>query len=193
MLKQTGRHETVLLITRPDSLFFGTFGRMRSLRWILANWDWLKPWCHQGSPLALRPQIYNMKRKLTFQTVGVEFERCGCLASGQDLMKNTMVLHYGKCRLQCVWSLGHTRDYKSGHSDFCCLESDHPFQNLNQSLASPQLYGSAILQWSRNGLQKQVCVQGVPQLFLNKMWFLYFLYVWQRCVLAEASLSCLAL
>ncbi len=42
-------------------------------------------------------------------------------------MKDTMELHYGKCRIKDVWHLTHTSDEKSDYLTLHCVDIDHSF------------------------------------------------------------------
>ncbi len=50
-----------------------------------------------------------LNRKPALQTGGVEFERLGQVEDREVLVKDAIELHYGKCRIQCFWSLTHIR------------------------------------------------------------------------------------
>lgn len=86
-------------------------------------------------------------------------------ASGGDSLgmkcvtKSGCWLRYGKCRIQCFWSLNRAKDYKSGYCSLCCAD----FFMLMCPLCGPQFYGGW---WG--SLQLPECGEE----FLPKFWFI---------------------
>jgi len=83
------------------------YSKKFNIRIYIRKWDkginWKKRWCcWQGK-----------RRTRKFEQTGVEgFQRWGHSLDREVLMKGTVQLHYGYCRIQCFWSLTH-RETKS--------------------------------------------------------------------------------
>lgn len=69
-------------------------------------------------------------RDFKLQTGVVTFDRCGCSPGKGRLMKGTVKMHHGNCRIRYLYNVTDSRDWKSGHLDYCCSSLIHFFSCL---------------------------------------------------------------